>query len=46
MSDAEGSAAAIIEKLTNALRKRKRSSKSASKHHKPTGSETEPQLFG
>ena len=36
-SDEEGSAAAIIEKLTRALRKRKISSKSASKRQKPTG---------
>jgi hypothetical protein len=35
----------IIEKLTHALRKRKKSSKSASKRQKVSGSETEPLLF-
>ena len=44
-SEDEDSAAAIIEKLSHALRKRKKSSKSASKRQKLTGKETEPQLF-
>ena len=44
-SEDKGAAAAIIEKLTHALRKRKKSSKSTSKRQKLTGSATEPQLF-
>ena len=44
-SEDEDSAAAIIEKLSHALRKRKKSSKSASKRQKLTGKEKEPQLF-
>ena len=45
LKNKEDSATAILEKLTHALGKRKKSSQSASKRQKVIGGEPEPQLF-